>query len=323
MSPNTSSASVPASDSVASDWLLIVLPGLIWGASFLFIAEGLHAISPNGLTFTRILIGFLTLSLFPGARRSLQRGEGGKSAWPAVALLGLLWMAFPLSLFPFAEQRISSALTGMLNGMVPVVAVAVAAGLARKAPSRGVLFGLAVGLGGGVLMALPSLREGGNSLDGVLMILVAVTSYGFAVNLARPLQQRHGALPVLWRALAVALLLTAPLGLPELLRAQWTLMPLLSLLALGALGTGVAFVLMATAAGKLGATRASTTTFLTPPVALLLGVLVRDEAVAAVSIFGGVLCIVGAWLIRRAQLTTSATATSGAIATSPSGARSS
>jgi drug/metabolite transporter (DMT)-like permease len=291
-----------------SDWLLVVLPGLIWGASFLFIAEGLHAVSPNGLTFTRILIGFLTLSFFPAARRPLSRNPQGRSAWPAVALLGLLWMAFPLSLFPFAEQRISSALTGMLNGMVPLFAVAVAAILARRSPSRGVLAGLAVGFGGGVLMALPSLKEGGNGLDGVLMILVAVLSYGVALNLARPLQQQHGALPVLWRALAVALVLTAPLGLPELLRAQWTPTALASLLALGAFGTGIAFVLTATAAGKLGATRASSTTFLTPPVALALGVLVRHEAVAWIAVVGGLLCIVGAWLIRRAQTTAAAPA---------------
>ena len=50
------------------DWLLIVLPGVIWGASFLFIAEGLTAVAPDGVTFIRIVIGFLTLSLVPGAR---------------------------------------------------------------------------------------------------------------------------------------------------------------------------------------------------------------------------------------------------------------
>jgi drug/metabolite transporter (DMT)-like permease len=295
-------SSVPSDHAGAGDWLLIVLPGLIWGASFLFIAEGLHALAPNGVTFTRILVGFLTLSLFPAARRPLARGADGRSAWPAVALLGVLWMAFPLSLFPFAEQRVSSALTGMLNGMVPLLATAVAAGLARRAPSRGVLVGLAVGLGGGVLMALPSLHEGGNSLDGVLMILTAVVSYGFALNLARPLQQQQGALPVLWRALAVALVLTAPLGLPELLRAHWTPVPLFSMLALGMFGTGIAFVLTTTAAGKLGATRASTTTFLMPPIALLLGVVVRHESVAWISVGGGLLCVAGAWLIRAAQL---------------------
>lgn len=281
----------------AGDWLLLAAPGLIWGASFLFIAEGLRAIGPCGLTFVRILVGFATLALVPAARRPIPRAE-----WPLVALLGILWMAFPLSMFPLAEQRVSSAVTGMLNGANPLFTAVVASVLARRAPSRGVALGLFVGLAGTVLVAWPSLHEGRSSLDGVLLTLAGVTSYGFALNLARPLQQRNGALPVIWRAQAVALVLTAPLGVPELLEARWTTGPLLSLLALGALGTGLAYVLLAVAAGRVGATRASATTFLIPAVALLLGVLVRDERVAVLSIFGSGVCIAGAWLMRRAQL---------------------
>ncbi len=106
---------------------------------------------------------------------------------------------------------------------------------------------------------------------------------------------------MIWRAQAVALLSTAPLGLPDLLAAHWTPVPLLSLLALGALGTGLAQVLVAVAAGRLGPTRASATTFLVPAVALALGVLVRGEHVAPLSMLGGAVCIAGAWLIRRAQ----------------------
>jgi drug/metabolite transporter (DMT)-like permease len=158
-----------------------------------------------------------------------------------------------------------------------------------------------VGLVGAVLMAGPRLQEGRSSAVGVLLILAALVSYGFAINLARPLQQRHGALPVIWKAQAVALVLTAPLGLPELLRAHWTTGPLLSLLALGALGTGVAYVLITIAAGRVGSTRAAATAFLIPPVALLLGVLVRGERVALVSIVGAAICVAGAWLVNRAR----------------------
>jgi drug/metabolite transporter (DMT)-like permease len=61
---------------VSADWLLIAIPGLIWGASFLFIAEGLKAIGPNGIAFVRLCIGFATLTLFPAARRPAER-----SAW--------------------------------------------------------------------------------------------------------------------------------------------------------------------------------------------------------------------------------------------------
>src|SRR5215207_9393040 len=279
------------------DLILLIVPGVIWGASFLFIAEGLEAMGPNGVTFTRILVGFLVLALFRGSRRPVSRDD-----WLGTALVGVLWMAFPLSMFPFAEQRVSSALTGMLNGAVPLFTAIVAAGIARRWPSRGIALGLAVGLAGGILMALPTIGQGRSTTLGVLLILAALVSYGFALNVARPVQQRNGALPVIWRAQAIALVLTAPLGLPEMLRADWSPGPLFSLLALGALGTGVAYVLTVLAAGRIGATKASATAFLIPPVALLLGVLVRGEHVAGLAVLGGVVCLAGAWLMRRAQL---------------------
>ena len=279
------------------DLILLIVPGVIWGASFLFIAEGLEAMGPNGVTFTRILVGFLTLALFPGSRKAI-----GREDWLGIALVGVLWMAFPLSMFPYAERHVSSALTGMLNGAVPLFVAIVAAVIARRWPSRGIALGLAVGLAGAVLMGLPTIHQGRSTVLGVLLILAALVSYGFAINVARPVQQRAGALPVIWRAQMVALVLTAPLGLPEVLRAQWSLGPMLSLLALGALGTGVAYVLTVMAAGRVGATKASATAFLIPPVALLLGVLVRGEHVAMLSVFGGVVCLAGAWLMRRAQL---------------------
>lgn len=282
----------------ASDWLLLVLPAVIWGASFLFIAEGLEAIGPNGVTFVRVLVGFLTLAMFPATRRPIERRD-----WKAVALLGFVWFAFPLSMFPHAELRVSSALAGMLNGAVPLFTAIIASALARRFPSRGILVGLAVGLTGVVLIALPTLGEGRSSGVGVLLIFLAVLSYGFALPIAQPLQKKYGALPVIWRAQAVALVLTAPLGIPDIPRAEWSLVPLLSLLALGALGTGIAFVLMTTAAGRLGATKASGAVFLTPGVALFLGVLVRDESVAILSVVGCVVAVAGAWIMRRAQTT--------------------
>jgi drug/metabolite transporter (DMT)-like permease len=290
-----------AASSDAADWLILLAPGIIWGASFLFIAEALNAIGPCGVTFVRILVGFGTLALLPAARGPILRSDRA-----AVALLGVLWLAFPLSMFPFAEQRVSSALTGMLNGANPLFTAIVAFALARQLPSRRLAAGLAVGLVGTVLVALPTVHEGRSSLEGVLLILAAVISYGFALNLARPLQQRNGALPVIWRAQAVALVLTAPLGVPDLIAARWTPGPVLALIALGALGTGLAYVLLAVAAGRFGATRASATTFLIPAVALVLGVTVRGERVAVLSVIGGAICVAGAWLTRRAQMDGSA-----------------
>ncbi len=291
------------------DWLLIVLPGIIWGASFLFIAEGLTAVAPDGVTFIRIVIGFLTLSMVPGARRPIVRSD-----WKGVAALGLLWFAFPMSMFPHAEQWISSALTGMLNGTVPLFATAVAALLSRRWPPAMVAVGISAGLIGGTLMAWPGLGAGGSSALGIVLVIAACVSYGFAVNLARPLQQRNGALPVVWRALLVALILTAPLGLPRALNGHWTPRSVLSLLALGALGTCVANVMTTIAAGRLGATSASVSAYFIPVVALILGVFVRDERVAAISLIGGAISLASAWVVRWASLRAAATTVAPGVA---------
>ena len=278
------------------NWMLLVVPGVIWGASFLFIAEGLTAMAPMGVTFTRIAIGFLTLSLFPSARQPVARAD-----WAGTAALGVLWLAFPLSMFPFAEQHVSSALTGMLNGATPLCVAAVASLIAHRLPERGTLAGLIIGFGGAVLMALPALG-GSSSAFGIGLISMALMSYGVALNIARPLQQRNGAIPVVWRALAVALILTAPLGLPAVLNAHWSLRPALAMLCLGAGGTAIATILTATAAGRMGATKASATAFLMPVIALILGVVIRHESVTLISLIGAAVCLFGAAVIRDPHL---------------------
>lgn len=280
----------------ATDWLLIAIPGLIWGSSFLFIAEGLEAVGPTGVTAIRLLVGFATLACFPAAWKPVERKD-----WGAIAAVAILWMAFPLSMFPFAEQRVSSALTGMLNGGVPLATAIVASFLARRLPSKGILIGLGVGMLGAVCIALPALDEGRSSVEGVLMILAAVISYGIALNVARPLQQKYGGIPVIWRAQGIAMLITTPLGARDVLAAHWSVIPALSLLALGAGGTAIAFIVMTAAAGRFGATRASSATFLMPPVALVLGLAVRHERVEPLSMLGGAVCLAGAWLMARAQ----------------------
>jgi drug/metabolite transporter (DMT)-like permease len=280
--------------STAVQWALVITPGLIWGSSYLFIAEGLTSIRPLGITFVRTVIGFATLGLIPAARRPIPRTE-----WPLVALLGLIWLAFPMTMFPFAQQHISSALTGLLNAATPLFVALVSAGLARRVPSKPVAGALIVGLVGAIFIAAPSLGEGRNTGRGIGLVLIALTCYGFAINLARPLQQRNGALPVIWRAVGTAAILTAPTGLPAVADASWTINSALAMLALGALGTGAANVMVATAAGRTNATAASAMGFIIPAVALLLGVLVRDEHVQLLSIFGAFTCVVGAALLAR------------------------
>lgn len=276
------------------DWVLFIVPGLIWGSSFFFIAVGLESLSPGLITPLRVLLGFATLSVLPASRAPVPRG-----AWPKIALLGVLWLAVPLTLFPYAEQHVSSSVTGMLNGGTPVFALLVASTIHRRLPSRGQLTGILVGLAGVVLIALPTIGEGSSSASGVAMILVAVVMYGFAINVAAPLQRSHGALPVLWRAEMVALVLLAPLGVASLDESDFAWRPAVAVLLLGVLGTAVAHALSATLAGRAGATRASATTYVMPVVSLSLGTVVRGEHVAALAIVGSGLALAGAAVLGR------------------------
>ncbi len=289
----SSNSNISPHHSGAADWVILSLPGLIWGASYLFIADALGAIGPGGVTFVRLAIGFLTLSLFPSARKPVLRSD-----LPKIVALGAFWMAFPLSMFPFAERYVSSALTGMLNGANPLFTATVAALIAWTLPSRRVMMGIVIGLSGAVVIALPTLHEGHSTIAGVGMILAALVSYGVALNLASPLQQRNGALPVILRAQWVAMLLVAPIGVRDVAQVRWAVGPLAALLALGVLSTGIAFAIMAISAGKFGATRASSAAFLIPAEALVLGVIFRHEHVAWVSILGGAVCVAGALIMR-------------------------
>ena len=102
------------------------MPGLIWGSSFYLIAEGLDSFQPFVVTWMRILFGFLVVVSVPSTRHPVPpRG-------PRLALLGFVWLALPLSLFPLAEERVSSSVTGMLNGATPIFAAIVAAVMVRR-----------------------------------------------------------------------------------------------------------------------------------------------------------------------------------------------
>lgn len=277
-----------------ADWALLALPGLIWGASFYFIAEALDAFPPETITPLRLAFGCAALGCVKASRAPLPR-----SAWPRIALLGLLWMAVPLSLFPFAEERVSSSVTGMLNGAIPLVSAVVGAAFFGLRPSASQIRGVLVGLVGVVVVAIPTASEGNSSVAGVAMIMIAFVFYGFAYNVATPLQQEHGSLPVIWRAQIAALVLTVPFALGSADRVDVALQPTVMVGLLGVLGTGVAFAVAISNAGRLGPTRASVTTYLIPVVSLALGAVIRHEDVHVLSVTGCAVALVGAYLVGR------------------------
>jgi drug/metabolite transporter (DMT)-like permease len=280
----------------ASDWALFASIGAIWGSSFLLIAIGLDALEPGLITWLRVSFGAATLWLMPATRTPLDRADRAR-----VVALSFLWVAVPFTLFPLAQQWISSGLTGLLNGSLPIFATTIGAVMLARLPGRAQVIGLMVGFAGVVAIVAPSLAEGSNEALGVVLVLVAVACYGIAINIAAPLTQRYGSLPVMGRMVGLAAIWTAPFGLVGLAGSSFDWGSLVAIAALGALGTGLAFVLMGRLVARVGSARASFATYLIPVVALVLGAVFLDETVRVLSIAGIALVIAGALLASRKE----------------------
>lgn len=279
------------------DWALFVSLATIWGSSFLFMAIGLDAFHPGVVTLLRVALGASFLALIPRTRRvKIDRED-----WPKVALLAATWVAIPFTLFPIAQQWIDSAVAGMLNGATPVFTAVLATLLLRSLPGPLQLTGLIIGFAGILAIALPSAGQGTTEAIGVVLVVTATIGYAVSLNMVPPLQQKYGSLPLTARILWLATPMVIPFGLIGLGRSTFAWPSLLAVGAVGILGTGLAFIFMGNLAGSVGATRASFLTYLIPVVALILGVVFRDEIIAPVAVLGVVLVIAGAILASRRE----------------------
>lgn len=279
------------------DWALLVGLAAVWGSSFLLIAVGLDSLHPGVITWLRVASGAATLLVLRRRRVAIDRADRR-----TIALLAVVWVAIPFTLFPLAEQHVNSSVAGILNGAVPIWA-ALIGGLFFGRPSRGPQrIGLVVGFAGMALVSISSSSSGGSSaLFGVVLVLVATVLYGWSLNLLAPLQQRHGAVPVMTRLLVQATAWTAPFGLYGLPRSRFEVVPVVATLVLGVVGTGAAFVMMSILSGRVGGPRASFVTYVIPVVAVALGMTVLGDRVHPAALLGVAMVIAGAAAASRRE----------------------
>lgn len=295
--PVETQARVAGSDAFSpTDWAIFTSIAAIWGASFLFIAIGLESLQPGVVTLLRVRLGAAILNLLPGGRIRIERRD-----WPRMLAVSILWVGIPFTLFPLAEQRINSAVTGLLNGATPMFVALFAVLLFGRRTSGPQLLGVGVGFVGVLLISAPSLGEGSTQAAGVGLVLLATLCYGIATNLVVPLQLTYGSRAVMGRMLALATIWTLPLGLMGLRDSHVELASIAAVSVLGLVGTGLAFLLMGSLVGRVGATRASFITYLVPVVALALGVVFQDDHVEAAALVGVALVVAGAALASRRE----------------------
>lgn len=261
-------------------WLVFILLGAIWSASFLWIKIALAEIGPLTLVAYRVLLGLLTgLAVAAVLRVPFPRDW---KTWRVVGLLGLINVAIPFFLITWGEQSIDSAIASILNATVPLFTLVIAHFFTHDdkmtAPK---VIGLLIGFMGVVILLSKDIRtETQSSLLGQAAVILAALFYAIAVTYARrttaaiPAEIRGtltlvSATLVMWLIVPLA---EAPVKIP-VLPITW-----IALLWLGVLGSGLAFIMNFYLIHEIGPTRATLVTYLFPLGGVLLGVIfLREE----------------------------------------------
>ncbi|MCL1593480.1 MAG: DMT family transporter [Actinomycetia bacterium] len=291
--PLTNIGSRPAAYGPTEYGLTLAI-GLIWGSAYLWIALGVDHMAPGVVAFGRVLLGAGALATFPAARRRIERSD-----WLRIATVAVVGNAGPALLFATAETELSSALAGMITSGTPILALVIASLMLRRLPGTAQTLGIGIAFAGIVLMTVPSLQGVGAAPLGIGLVLLATVGYGLNSNLLVPLQQRYGGSAVTMWALIVSSVMLIPFAAFGIDDSEFAMSSLIAVLILGVLGTGIVRALAATLAGRVGGPRMSTTTYLIPVVAIVLGVAFRDEVVEPIALVGVVVVLAGAFLATR------------------------
>ena len=281
-------------------WLPTMLAlAAIWGCSFLFISVGVRELPPLYLALGRVIAGSVVLlAILLVKRESLPRDP---KLWLHSFVLGAIGSAIPWTLFGYGEQRIPSLLAGIWNGITPLVVLPIAVLIFRTETfSLQRVSGLILGFAGMLVVLGAWQVQSGADLTGQALCMLAAVFYGLAI----PYQKRFIAGTTLsGTALSASLLLCATVQLaivaPIVTRqappAPWSLSieVALSVLALGALGSGLAFVLSLRNIRLIGASRSSMVTYLMPVFSIVVGVIVLHEHITWYQPVGGLIVLLG------------------------------
>jgi drug/metabolite transporter (DMT)-like permease len=300
------SAAVPERPRPAAGYaVLLGALSLMWGSSYLFIKIGVETLPPLSLVLLRVLVGFAILLVVVAVTRTpLPRDT---RTLGHLAVLGAVNIAIPFWLIGWAEQHIDSGLAGILQSTAPFFTLVIAASFIHDEHiTRDRLTGIGLGFAGILVLSVENIADLGSAVGAERLLAelaVVGASLAYAVgntyarrNLrnTRPLVLSAG--QVGWAVVLVAILAVVVDGgvtLPAVPEAAF------SVLWLGAVGTGFAYIVFFRLLTGWGPTRASLVAYLLPVVAVILGVLVLGETVDAFFLAGAALIVAGVWVVNR------------------------
>ncbi|MDH5334454.1 MAG: DMT family transporter [Thermoleophilia bacterium] len=273
------------------DATLLLLLSAIWGSSFLFIKLGVDEVEPSVVVLGRLVVGVALLAPLAVVRGGLRPI---RAVLLPLAVLGALNNALPFWLLGFAETRIDSGLTAVVQAAAPIFTVLLATWIDRSQRVRGLrLAGILVGFVGVALLV--GVQRGGEVTAALAVVgtalcyAVSVLFAGRTLKGVRPLQASIG-------QLAFGMLVVAPVALAQLPDEAPSAGSVAAIVALGALGTGVAYLLYFAIIASAGASRAILVTYLVPAFALVYGVVLLDEPLTWTAVLGLLLILGGTTL---------------------------
>jgi len=289
-------------------WLpLYLIVGFIWGCSFIFIKSGLEFLTPIGVAFIRCALGAITLYSFAKIKKiELPRG---KKALFHIWIVSLLLNVFPGIFFALAETEVTSILAGIINAVTPLMTL-IAILLVNRAeqPKLGQIIGLLIGFAG-VLVVLGAWNGlGDNPWWAVAILLLAVTCYGFSFPYTRkfviPLGYKTEA--IVSQQLILASFTLLPFYLIDgISKDEYRIGPILSMIALGVFGSGFAYLWNFKVMQIAGSAIASSVTYLTPVVAVIVGIIFLGEKITWNEPVGALVVLIGAAIAQeRLKLST-------------------
>jgi drug/metabolite transporter (DMT)-like permease len=282
-------------------WLLFISLCLIWGSSFILIAEGLETMSPYQVASIRIFFaGLCFLPLIGKAYRETPK----EALWPIV-VSGLLGTFFPAFFFSIAQTKIDSSLAGILNALTPIFTIAIGTFFFQLKIGWMKWLGISIGFIGMLVTNLGGAH--GINFDHLtysLFVLLATIFYGLNVNVVN--KYVHNVAPLNIATIAFTSLIIPTLLVlvstgyfthPNLLNGSWTKGTLIAGL-LGLINTGVASVIFYQLMKKAGPVFASTVTYIIPFVALAWGIYF-GEVITAIQLVGMAIILIGVRLANK------------------------
>lgn len=286
--------------SLGGPWRVGVL-ALLWGSNYLWIKLADRGLSPVEVTLTRLGLGAAVLLILVAIRR--ERLPTSATAWVHITVAALLGNALPYLLFAVGEQTANSSTAGIINATAPLWTIVIALATRHQRTLRLCpAVGLAAGFAGAILIFTPWRSGPGFATTGAAVILAAAVSYGLSYVYMDRFVVRRDVGPMALSACQLAVstvMLAITLAATGAATPRLNTITLTSVVVLGIVGTGIAYVLNYQIITSEGATVASTVTYLLPVVAIILGILALNEHVGITEFVGIAVILAGVALTRR------------------------